>query len=76
MGDARNNPDAKLRSVFRQFDANGDGLINESEFNEMLVRLGWVSTVEVLSLEFSAIDGNDDGKVEYREFADWWQDRN
>lgn len=76
MGNAGTDPNLRLSSLFEQFDANGDGLIDESEFEAMLARLGWASTAEVLSMEFAAIDGNEDGKVELQEFVDWWQDRN
>ena len=76
MGSAGTHTNSDLLSLFKQFDANDDGLIDESEFEAMLARLGWASTAEVLSMEFAAIDGNDDGKVELQEFVDWWEDRN
>jgi calcium-binding protein CML len=66
----------ELLRVFERFDANGDGLIDEEEFAEMLTSLGWDSPAELRSLEFAAIDSNGDGLAEFGEFADWWLDRN
>jgi len=63
-------------SLFRQFDRDDDGLIDESEFKTILDALGWDSSQETRSLEFAAIDGDGDGRVDMREFANWWQDRN
>jgi calcium-binding protein CML len=62
--------------LFRRFDTNGDGLIDESEFGEILKTLGWDSSSEVRALEFAVIDRNSDGLVDFREFADWWRDHN
>jgi Ca2+-binding EF-hand superfamily protein len=65
-----------LLRAFERFDANGDGLIDEAEFGDMLASLGWDSPDEMRPLEFAAIDTNADGLVEFDEFADWWLDRN
>jgi Ca2+-binding EF-hand superfamily protein len=66
----------ELRILFERFDANGDGLLDEREFGELLNELGWDSPAEVRSLEFAAIDNNLDGLVEFDEFSDWWHDQN
>lgn len=65
-----------LSWVFQRFDANGDGLIDEAEFAEMLTSLGWDSPEELRSLEFAAIDTDADGLVGFDEFSNWWLDRN
>ena len=66
----------RLVEIFGRFDTNGDGLIGEAEFGEMLEDLDWDSSVEVRALEFAAIDSDADGLVGFEEFADWWLDRN
>ncbi len=66
----------ELFRLFERFDTNGDGLIDEAEFGEILASLGWDSPVELRSLEFAAIDSNADGLLEFQEFADWWLDQN
>ena len=76
MANPDNETNRSLLTLFKQFDANDDGLIDESEFSAMVDSLGWSNPVEVISLEFAAIDGDDDGRVRFHEFADWWQDRN
>jgi calmodulin len=66
----------ELRPLFARFDANGDGLIDEQEFGQLLQELGWDSPAEVRSLEFAAVDDNADGLVDFDEFAAWWHDQN
>jgi calcium-binding protein CML len=66
----------RLQRVFQRFDRNGDGRIDESEFDAILDHLRWDSPAEIRSLEFAAIDGNGDGLVELEEFARWWLDQN
>ena len=65
----------RLLRLFKSFDMDRDGSIDEAEFGEMLERLGWDSPVETRSLEFAAIDLNSDSLVEFQEFADWWLDQ-
>ena len=63
-----------LLGLFSRFDANSDGLIDESEFRTIVESLGGNPSKEVLSLEFAAIDRNSDGRVVFQEFKDWWLD--
>ena len=67
--------DEKLVKLFRRFDANGDGMIDEDEFGQMLADLHWDSPPEMRSLEFALIDQDADGLVGFQEFADWWLDQ-
>lgn len=69
-------PNVDLYLLFKRFDTNEDGLIDEKEFGEILESLGWDSPPELRSLEFAAIDGDDDGLLEFQEFAAWWLDQN
>ena len=64
--------EAELIGIFRRFDADASGFIEEAEFHKILNCLGYDRSAEVRSLEFAAIDSDRDGKVSFREFADWW----
>lgn len=66
--------EAELIRLFNRFDVNKNGFIEEKEFSQILDSLGYAEGAEVRSLEFAAIDDDDDGKVRFREFADWWLD--
>lgn len=67
--------EAELIGIFTRFDADGSGFIEEAEFHKLLDRLAYDGSKEVRSLEFAAIDEDQDGKVAFREFADWWLDK-
>jgi Ca2+-binding EF-hand superfamily protein len=66
--------EAELVRVFERFDTDRSGYIEEKEFGLILDSLGYDDPSEVRSLEFAAIDTDVDGKVRFREFADWWLD--
>ncbi len=76
MTDSGTGPEKRLQRIFERFDRNGDGRIDEAEFGAILDDLRWESPAEIRSLEFAAIDGNEDGLVEFDEFARWWLDQN
>ena len=66
--------EAELLRLFDRFDLDHSGFIEEREFGLILDSLGYDDSKEVRSLEFAAIDDDEDGKVQFREFADWWLD--
>lgn len=66
--------EAELLRLFHRFDLDKSGYIEEREFCRILDSLGYDESPEVRSLEFAAIDDDGDGKVQFREFADWWLD--
>jgi calmodulin len=74
MKDGPTVNEEKLLRLFSRFDANSDGLVDESEFRTIVESLGEIPSNEVLSLEFAAIDTNADGRVEFNEFKAWWLD--
>ncbi len=74
MTDDAPQSDTELLHIFRRFDSNSDGRIEEAEFRKILNELGDNSADEVLSLEFALIDDNQDGLVDLKEFVDWWRD--
>lgn len=66
--------EAELIRLFNRFDTDKSGSIDEREFGLILDSLGYDESPEVRSLEFAAIDDDDDGKLRFQEFADWWLD--
>lgn len=62
----------KLLSVFRQYDDNGDGVIDAFELAEVLGHLDskW-SSEERVNLLFDALDSDDNGCIEMDEFVEW-----
>lgn len=76
MTDSPKEQHEALQHLFARFDTNGDRLINEREFREVLRTLGADSAHEVLSLEFAVIDTDSDGLVAFPEFERWWLDYN
>ena len=65
---------AELARLFKRFDRNKDGYIDEQEFGLLLQQLGDDLPDETVSLHFAAIDDNDDSVVDYTEFVAWWLD--
>mmetsp|Transcript_57897 Transcript_57897/g.134901 ORF Transcript_57897/g.134901 Transcript_57897/m.134901 type:complete len:394 (-) Transcript_57897:90-1271(-) len=61
---------ARIKEVFKQYDADGDGSINMRELSVVLKSLGNFKDVEIFTI-FSHIDTNGDGKVQFGEFVDW-----
>ncbi len=66
--------EAELLRLFNRFDVDGSGFIEEREFGLILDSLGYDDSAEVRSLEFAAIDEDEDGRVRFGEFANWWLD--
>ncbi|MGB5347090.1 MAG: EF-hand domain-containing protein [Woeseia sp.] len=66
--------EAELIRLFNRFDVNRNGSIDEREFSQILDSLGYAEGAEIRSLEFAAIDSDEDGRIGFREFADWWID--
>ena len=67
MGDV--NPDKTLMSAFAIFDQNGDGTISADELKEVMNELGEKASEEDIERVLSRIDTNNDGAVDYNEFA-------
>lgn len=58
-----------VAAVFRRWDQDGNGTIDQSEFTRFLVKLGM--TEDEAKLMFESADANKNGVVEYEEFVDW-----
>lgn len=66
---------SNLKSVFREYDQNGDGTISEMELRRVLFEIGGDElTEQEIEQIFTAMDSNADGRVQYEEFVDWVND--
>jgi calmodulin len=66
---------ARLREDFKAHDANKDGKISFGEFVRLMSGLEAGLTTEELRIGFDEIDTDDDGAIEFDEFAAWWTDK-
>eukprot|EP01010_Urceolus_cornutus_P000732 NODE_1244_length_1012_cov_242.978193_g956_i0.p1 GENE.NODE_1244_length_1012_cov_242.978193_g956_i0~~NODE_1244_length_1012_cov_242.978193_g956_i0.p1 ORF type:complete len:294 (+),score=82.88 NODE_1244_length_1012_cov_242.978193_g956_i0:59-883(+) len=59
--------------IFGQFDANGDGALNQKEFASLCYAKGYALSEEELSNAMRELDTNGDGTVSLQEFQQWWK---
>lgn len=63
-----------IRAAFEEFDADGNGKIDLSEFRAITAKLGLtLSPVEAEKL-FDVVDGDETGLVDFEEFEAWYLD--
>jgi calmodulin len=62
----------ELRETFDYNDRDGDGMIQLTEFAEMLDELEADMSEQETRTGFQDIDTNDDGLIDFKEFVDWW----
>ena len=75
-GDEELSEEEEVIRAFEVFDANGDGHITCNEFSYILCNLGddRFSKEECNDI-FKEADLNKDGKLNYKEFVDFWKNR-
>lgn len=62
----------KVLTVFQQFDANGDGIIDRHELQKFMQSLDPVLwSIRRVGRLLHALDTNRDGRLQYREFVEW-----
>jgi Ca2+-binding EF-hand superfamily protein len=59
---------AKLVQMFREFDANGNGVLSALELRAQMARVGLRFSDVDFALFLAEVDANGDGVVEYSEF--------
>ncbi|PAV55673.1 hypothetical protein WR25_01530 [Diploscapter pachys] len=57
--------DDDLRQIFREFDLNGDGLIQKHELKAVMQKMGQSPTDDELEAMFVAADRNRDGNIDF-----------
>ncbi len=61
--------------AFQTFDKDGNGYLTCDEFKYILTNLGDKFSPEDVAEIFNEADLNHDGKIEYREFVDFWKNK-
>jgi calmodulin len=73
---AKNRPNEEeldeLREAFDYNDRDNDGRIQLDEFAAMLDELEADMSGNEIEIGFKDIDTNDDGRIDFAEFVDWW----
>jgi Ca2+-binding EF-hand superfamily protein len=65
----------ELRETFEYNDLDGDGRIELGEFMQMLENLGAETTIEEAEIGFGDVDSDNDGLIDFAEFAAWWSEQ-
>lgn len=65
----------ELKESFRYNDRNADGRIGFAEFLEMLEQLEAGIEEEEARIGFDEVDTDDDGSIDFEEFAAWWEEQ-
>ncbi len=63
---------ARLHEDFDYYDRNDDGLMEYEEFVHFLKALNAGMSESDSRIGFAEIDTDQDGVIEFGEFADWW----
>jgi calmodulin len=64
----------ELKENFEHFDRDGNGRIDRAEFKRLMEVLGAESAEDELDAGFDVVDSDNDGAIDFHEFASWWMD--
>lgn len=67
---------AALRTAFDSIDADRSGFVDKNEFATLCKRLDISLTDDEAANALARLDRSGDGKISFREFADWHSSRN
>jgi len=62
--------EAELRAIFKEFDIDGDGYIQEEELRQVMLKMGHNPSEDEIKAMFKAADLNKDGKISFEEFTE------
>ena len=61
-----------MRRAFEHYDVDGDGIIDEGEFRDLLLDMQVDATKQTIADALAAVDVNGNGLIEFAEFSAWW----
>jgi hypothetical protein len=61
-----------LRTFFAEFDTDGSGMIDESEFGTLLAMAGKTLESDQIHKIVTSIDKDGNGQIDFKEFCSWW----
>jgi len=64
--------EAAIRAKFEQFDAEGNGHIDEAKFTGLVRKLGLKMTDAKAAKAFRSLDSSGEGQVDFDGFCAWW----
>jgi calmodulin len=65
----------ELKENFEHFDRDNNGRIDRGEFKRLMEVLGGEVPEDELDAGFDIVDADDDGAIDFHEFASWWMNR-
>jgi calmodulin len=65
----------EMMEIFKHYDRDKNGLIDAEELRKLVDAMGDHISEEELKIGLSIIDKNKNGKIEFREFVNWWKNR-
>ncbi len=67
--------DNELNQLFNSFDRDHNGVIDFSEFCELLDALDSEMEEESRKIGFDIIDNDHNGTIDFNEFSSWWHEQ-
>ena len=68
---AESADDAKIAALFAEFDADGGGSIDASEFQQLAYACGEVLSDQETAAVVKALDADNNGTIDFNEFKSW-----
>jgi Ca2+-binding EF-hand superfamily protein len=65
----------EVEETFDHFDTDGNGVIDRSEFRQLLKTLDPSFTEDDVLLGLKVLDANENDVIDWDEFLGWWGDR-
>jgi len=73
MGAPGGKPKPVSEIMFEKFDKDKSGSIDAGEFQHLCFNLGYALSEAELAFALKTLDGDNSGKIELKEFKEWWR---